>query len=157
MNKRLLLILLLAGLLPQLHAEGAKPGDSAAAATLHKEIAAMDKRLFDAFNRQDVDGVMAVFAPDLEFYHDEGGVKDYEQNLQDTRKLFARNMKLQRQLVPGSMQVYPVNNFGAIQTGEHTFCHIENGRNDCGTFKFLNIWKRNGAAWQLARVVSYGH
>lgn len=154
---RLLLTMLLAGFLPQLHAQGPKPGDNAVATPLFKEIAAMDKILFDAFNRQDVDGVNAVFAPDLEFFHDTGGVKNYEQNLQATRKLFAQNMNLQRKLVPDSMQVYPVHNYGAIQTGEHTFCHLVNGKNDCGTFKFLHIWKRNELGWKLTRVVSFGH
>ncbi len=117
----------------------------------------MDKTLFDAFNRQDADSVKAVFSPDLEFFHDKGGLSNLEQNSEATRKLFARNMHLKRELVPGSTEVYPVNNYGAIQTGQHTFCHIESGKNDCGTFKFLHIWKRNGNEWKLARVVSYGH
>jgi hypothetical protein len=35
--------------------------------------------------------------------------------------------------------------------------HIENGKDDCGTFKFLQIWKHTADGWKLARVVSYGH
>jgi ketosteroid isomerase-like protein len=124
---------------------------------LYQEIAAMDKTLFDAFNRQDADGVKAVFSADLEFFHDTGGLSNFEQNGQATRNLFAKNMHLRRELVPGSMEVYEVKDYGAIQTGKHTFCHLENGKNDCGTFKFLHIWKRLGDGWKLARVVSYGH
>jgi ketosteroid isomerase-like protein len=124
---------------------------------LYKEIAAMDKVLFDAFNRQDAAGVKAVFSTDLEFFHDMGGLQNYEQNDEATRKLFARNLHLKRELVPGSMEVYPVKNYGAIQTGQHTFCHIENGKDDCDTFKFLQIWKQTADGWKLARVVSYGH
>lgn len=156
MKIRLLLTVLLASSLPQLHAQPTS-ADSNAAATLHKEITAMDKTLFDAFNRQDADGVKAVFATDLEFFHDKGGLSNFEQNAQATRNLFARNMHLKRELVAGSMEIYPVHNYGAIQTGEHTFCHIENGKNDCGTFKFLHIWKHNDTGWKLARVVSYAH
>lgn len=125
--------------------------------SLYKEIAAMDKVLFDAFNRQDAAGVKAVFSTDLEFFHDMGGLQNYEQNDKATRELFARDLRLKRELVPGSMEVYPVKDYGAIQTGRHTFCHVENGKDDCGTFKFLQIWKRTAEGWKLARVVSYGH
>lgn len=126
-------------------------------APLYEEIARMDAALFDAFNRQDAEGVKAVFAQDLEFYHDQGGVSNFEQNEQATKRLFAKDKTLRRQLVPGSMQVYPIKDYGAIQTGEHKFCHVENGKDDCGVFKFLNIWKRTGTTWKLTRVVSYDH
>ena len=149
MKKLLLTPLLAASLAAPAHAQEEPP--------LYKEIAAMDKTLFDAFNRQDSDGVNSVFSSDLEFFHDTAGLSNYEQSLQNTRTLFARNMHLRRELVPGSMQVYPVKDYGAIQTGEHTFCHIENGKNDCGKFKFLHIWKRSADGWKLARVVSYAH
>ena len=66
---------------------------------LYKEIAAMDKVLFDAFNRQDAEGVKAVFSTDLEFFHDMGGLQNYEQNHEATRKLFARNLQLKRELL----------------------------------------------------------
>lgn len=149
MKNLLLSSLLAANLISPLHAQEKKP--------LYQEIAAVDKALFDAFNRQDADGVKAMFSTDLEFFHDTGGVSNFEQNAQATRKLFARNMHLRRELVHGSMEVVEVKDYGAIQTGEHTFCHLENGKNDCGTFKFLHIWKRIGNGWRLARVVSYGH
>lgn len=149
MKKLIYPALLAASLAPPLHAQNES--------TLYREILAMDKSLFDAFNRQDAEGVKAAFSTDLEFFHDTGGVSNFEQNQQATRNLFARNMHLKRELVPGSMEVYPVKDYGAIQTGEHTFCHIENGKNDCGKFKFLHIWKRGADGWKLARVVSYGH
>jgi ketosteroid isomerase-like protein len=147
--KSLLLALIVPSLSIPAHAQEQTP--------LYKEIAAMDKVLFDAFNRQDAEGVKAVFSTDLEFFHDMGGLQNYEQNHEATRKLFARNLQLKRELVPGSMEVYQVKNYGAIQTGQHTFCHIENGTDDCGTFKFLQIWKRTVDGWKLSRVVSYGH
>ncbi|MDW7694560.1 family 43 glycosylhydrolase [Flammeovirgaceae bacterium SG7u.111] len=33
----------------------------------------------------------------------------------------------------------------------------EKGKMDCGTFKFVHIWKKVGETWELTRVVSYGH
>lgn len=124
---------------------------------LYTEIAAMDAALFDAFNRKDLDGVMTLFSKDLEFYHDKGGLNNYEQNLKASKRLFEVNKTLRRQLVPGTMQVYPIKDYGAIQTAEHQFCQGPRGTDDCGVFKFLHIWKRTGEGWKLARVVSYGH
>ena len=55
------------------------------------------------------------------------------------------------------MSVYALGEFGAIQKGKHMFCHIVNGQNDCGTFEFVHIWKKQGNNWSLHRVISYGH
>jgi hypothetical protein len=136
------------------------PGAWAAAgkdSALYQEIAAMDTALFDAFNRRDQERIQAIFSKDLEFYHDKGGLSTYEQSVQNTRRLFERNKTLKRQLVPGTMQVYPVKDYGAIQTAEHRFCHAESGKEECGVYKLLHIWKRSDGAWKLTRVVSYDH
>lgn len=149
MYKLLLAILLCSG-------PGAWAADTRDTA-LFQEIAAMDTALFDAFNRRDQARLAAIFSKDLEFYHDKGGLSHYEQSLQNTRHLFERNKTLTRQLVPGTMQVYPVKDYGAIQTAEHKFCNAESGKEECAVFKFLHIWKRTDGAWQLTRVVSYDH
>jgi len=44
-----------------------------------------------------------------------------------------------------------------MQVAAHKFCHTENGKPDCGTFKFVHIWKQTPKGWKIARVVSYGH
>ncbi|HEX5791791.1 MAG TPA: hypothetical protein VFY01_00850, partial [Rheinheimera sp.] len=64
---------------------------------------------------------------------------------------------LTRELVAGSTEVYPIKDFGAIQTGQHRFCHTENAKPDCNVFKFLHIWKQQNARWTVVRVVSYDH
>lgn len=124
---------------------------------LFKEIAGMDTALFDAFNKKDFDAIQVFFSKDLEFFHDKAGLSNYEQNRQMTKHMFDTNKSLRRQLVAGSMQVYPVKDYGAIQTAEHTFCQGPTGTDDCGVFKFLHIWKRTDAGWKLTRVVSYAH
>jgi hypothetical protein len=91
---------------------------------LKAEILAMDKKLFDAFNARDLETTKAIFDPTLEFFHDTGGVSNYDK---------------------------------AIANSQHTFCHTENQKLDCGTFKFLNIWKNTKGTWTLVRVVSYAH
>ena len=117
----------------------------------------MDSVLFTAFNAGDADGVLAVMDADLEFYHDTAGLSTYARNEEMTRSLLSRDDRPLRELVPGSMEVYPVPDFGAIQVGEHKFCHEDNGVDDCGTFKFLHIWKKVDGGWKVVRVVSYDH
>ncbi len=126
-------------------------------APLYEAIARMDDSMSLAFNAHDVPALMALFAPDLEFYHDAGGLQSYAMVHGGFTNLLGRNDGMRRQLVAGTLEVYPVKGFGAIETGSHRFCHQENGRDDCGTFKFVQIWRLAQNQWQIARVVSYGH
>lgn len=124
---------------------------------LTDRILALDSAFFAAFNAQDLDGVMAFFTEDLEFYHDTGGLTTLPQVRAGSQQLFARDNGLNRVLVPGTTEVYPVPGFGAIQIGKHQFCHVEDGRNDCGTFGFTHVWRNDDGRWRVARVLSYDH
>ncbi len=124
---------------------------------LYDEIARMDAAMFDAFNAQDIDALMRCFSADLEFYHDKGGRQSYPEVTAGFQRLFAQKNGLRRDLVEGSLEVYPIQGYGAIEVGEHRFCHTEAGQPECGTFKFLHIWKEAAGKWQVTRVVSYGH
>jgi len=124
---------------------------------LYVEIAYMDSILFNAFNSRDVEKLKTLFTEDLEFYHDLGGLTNYNQNMEAFKKTAEKNNDLRRELIPGSLEVYPVKDFGAMQIGMHRFCHTENGKPDCGTFKFVHIWKKINGEWKISRVVSYGH
>lgn len=124
---------------------------------LYREIAEMDRVLFEAFNKRDLQRQKEIFARNIEFFHDEAGLSNYDQLIENTRRLFAKNNDLKRTLVPGSMEIYPIKGYGALQVGQHTFCHTEDGRNDCGTFKFVQIWQKQSDGWKLTRVISYGH
>ncbi len=124
---------------------------------LYDTIAHEDSALFNAFNAHDAEKVMTFFTDDLEFYHDLGGLTNYVQNMEAFKNNFAKNNGLRRELVTGSLEVYNVKNFGAMEIGEHKFCHEENGRQDCGTFKFGMVWKRTNKGWKISRVLSYGH
>lgn len=147
----LLLLLLLSGC-GQLSAQGKKVDDS-----LFNQIAHLDSVLFNAFNGRDIETYKKLFTTDLEFYHDKGGLTGYEYTIQSLKNTAARNDGLKRELVLGSLEVYPIKDYGAIQIGAHRFCHLENGKQDCGTFKFVHIWKKFGNDWKITRVVSYDH
>jgi ketosteroid isomerase-like protein len=126
---------------------------------LFDEIEKMDKTLFDAFNRRDFEGVQKFFAKNLEFYHDKDGLTDYVQNMESFRRHFSETTKIRRELVKGSLEVYPVKNYGAIEVGVHRFYTTEPGQPEqlAATAKFTHIWRRAGNSWQITRVVSYDH
>ncbi|MEP7014698.1 MAG: nuclear transport factor 2 family protein [Verrucomicrobiota bacterium] len=124
---------------------------------LKDTIARMDKATFDAFNAHDVDLLMSMFTSDLEFYHDTGGLTNFQQTTDNFRKLFANTPDIKRDLIAGTLEVYPIKDYGALEIGSHRFCHKENGKDDCGTFKFAMVWKKAGDAWKMTRIVSYGH
>jgi hypothetical protein len=129
----------------------------ATAVTLQDQILQLDKQLFDAFNQRDIEATKMLLDRDVEFYHDTGGLADYQQTITNLTRLFANAGDLTRELVAGSSEVYPVKDFGAIQTGQHSFCHTENDKLDCNVFKFLHIWKHQNERWTVVRVVSYDH
>jgi ketosteroid isomerase-like protein len=124
---------------------------------LFETIARMDSAIFDAFNTHDVDRLMSLFTDDLEFYHDTGGLGDYRQNAEGFKKMFASTPDIRRDLVKGSLEVYPIKDYGAMEIGQHRFCHKEHGKDDCGTFGFAMVWRKTGDSWKIARVLSYGH
>ncbi len=124
---------------------------------LYDTIARMDSILFTALQQQDTAALKNLFTKDLEFYHDKGGLSNYQQNMKTFATLFTKANGLKRELVAGSLEVYPIKDYGAIQEGKHRFCHPENGKQDCGTFKFIHIWKREEGTWKISRIVSYDH
>ena len=127
-----------------------------APATLRREIERADSTMFAAYNAHDADQLGRYFAPDLEFYHDTGGLLTWAQAMAGLTSTFAQGNGIRRTLV-GPLEIYPVRDFGAIEVGVHRFCHGENGRDVCGTFKFVHVWRRTANGWQITRAVSYDH
>jgi hypothetical protein len=124
---------------------------------LYKEIERADSILFDAFNKQDMATFKAMFTKDLEWFQDNGGLISYEMVFQNFENNFRNANKLTRELVKGSLEVHPVKGYGAIQIGSHQFRHLENGKEELGTFKFLMIWQYKDGKWKISRVISYDH
>jgi len=124
---------------------------------LSETITKMDRKMFDAFNAHDVDLLMSLFTDDIEFYDDSSGLTNWEQTRKDFARMFGNMPDIKRSLTPNTLRVYPIKDFGAIELGTHRFCHKENGKDDCGDFPFVMIWKKTGDSWQVSRVISYGH
>lgn len=143
--------LLLTGAFNVVNAQSAKD-------SLYNEMAHMDSVLFNAFNTRDVEKFKSLFSEDLEFYHDKGGLTNYEYTINFMKDVAKNNNNgLRRDLVKGSLEVYPIPGYGAMEIGAHTFCHLENDKQNCGTFKFVHIWQKKNDEWKITRVVSYGH
>jgi uncharacterized protein DUF4440 len=124
---------------------------------LYQEIAKADAELFAAFNAHDVDKLGTYFDKGLEFFHDKGGLQSFEQVISGTRSVFEQNKDLRRELVPGSLEVHPIHDYGAIEIGAHKFCHTENAKLDCGVFKFVHVWQKQKDGWKITKVISYDH
>lgn len=126
-------------------------------AELFAEIEQMDQEVFDAFNNRNMPVFKALFTEDLEWFQDNGGLLSYETVFNNFDATFHKEYQLTRTLVKGSLEVHPIKDYGAIEIGTHQFRHIENGKEEIGTFKFLMIWKKENGQWKISRVVSYDH
>ncbi len=88
---------------------------------LFAEIAYMDSVLFTSFNSCDIEKFKTLFTVDLEFFHDKGGLSDYQKTVESMINTCKNKWKVRRELVEGSLEVYPVKDYGAIQAGLHRF------------------------------------
>jgi len=137
----------------------AKAQSASPTAELEQNIAALDAAVFDAFNRCNDPAQLrehaSYFAPDVEFYHDNGGVTwTRDAMIANTAKNVCG--KITRHLLPGTLKVYPIRDFGAIAQGVHTFCPM--GSTTCeGMADFVIVWRQLESRWQITRVLSYGH
>ncbi|MEO5831137.1 MAG: nuclear transport factor 2 family protein [Rhodanobacter sp.] len=127
--------------------------------SLFDQVSALDTAAFDAFNHCSSPAQLqkhaSYFAPDVEFYHDTGGVTWTRKEMIDkTRQNVCGHFR--RELVPGSLKVFPIKRFGAIEQGVHRFCQFDTGKCD-GIADFIIVWRHQGDTWQITRVLSYGH
>ncbi|MBO9154441.1 nuclear transport factor 2 family protein [Chitinophaga sp. GCM10012297] len=127
--------------------------------SLKETIIRMDSIFFKAFNDCDTLKSKAMFTTDLEFYHDHGGLTRYEENNASIRHRCTQEYTVRRELVPGSMEVHPIKDFGAIQLGAHRFYYTPKGGKETldGTFRFVHVWKNDNGEWKIARVISFDH
>jgi len=129
----------------------ARAQSNAAPEDLFKTIQALDMRLFDAYNHCDLTTISSLVAEDLEFYHDKTGLARGRQSLVDGIK---NNIcgKVTRELVPGTLQVDPIANYGAV----HRFYHPGDA-NNVGEAQFVTLWQHKDSGWQVTRAISFDH
>jgi Domain of unknown function (DUF4440) len=128
--------------------------DSIRSGKLYDELTRMDSELFEAaFVSCSADKFRAIFTNDAEFYHDRTGAS-YGEDVR-TLKSCPRDNGVTRTLVPGSLEVYPMQGYGAVQIGRHTFAR--KGESGSEAAQFVHLWKLEGGVWRLARVLSFDH
>lgn len=134
---------------------------------LYDEIAAMDQKLFAAvFDTCDIATLATLVTDDFEFFHDKDGLSStsgaqFVKAIEGTcaRQKTGEDYRARRELVAGSMQVYPLNNYGAIEIGRHRFYQLLPGKPEklVEDSQFTQVWKKDETGWKLARVLSYDH
>jgi Domain of unknown function (DUF4440) len=122
---------------------------------LFRRIQTLDRDLFAAFNACDIKKLASYFDSKLEFYHDKGGVTwTRARFISDVKKNVCG--KFTRELVAGSMEVWPLGDYGAVYSGSHVFC--KTGAAHCeGIGRFMHIWETKAGKWRITRVISYDH
>ena len=114
-------------------------------AELDKTITALDAALFDAYNHCGLQKFDSLIDENIEFYHDKAGNTFGRAALTEAIK---NNIcgKVTRQLVPGTLQIFPMKGYGALEIGVHRFHHP--GPEDAigiGEANFIHLWNSKTA------------
>jgi len=85
---------------------------------LYDTIVKLDSIFFGAYNTCsfNLEKYGSFYSENIEFYHDQAGLNTSKQDIIDGTK---RNIcgKVTRELIEGSIEVYPIKDFGAIEFG----------------------------------------
>ena len=142
------------------------PGAPPASPEIVAALAEKDLQLFDAVFNCKIDLLKTLVSDDFEFFHDKGGYNaksgaEFIGNIEGSckRQSEGTDFHARRELVPGTMTVHLIGGYGAMQMGTHRFFALRKGKPDqlTETGKFIDLWKRDGDSWKLARVISYDH
>jgi ketosteroid isomerase-like protein len=121
--------------------------------SLYDSIAAMDAMWEDAYNNCKMDVMEDIISEDLEFYHDQGGLMTSKKKLNEALKANICG-KVTRELKKGSLEVYPIKGYGAVEMGLHGFHNSKEPGAQMHYSKFVHIWKSEKGKWRITRVIS---
>lgn len=134
--------------------------------TITEDLNIKDRLLFEAiFEECNISVAEEMFTEDLEFYHDKWGIvannrSQFIENIQsvcDAQKVGNSN-QAKRKVDQRSIEIYPIQHFGAIQSGIHHFYQLIDGDyRYTESAKFTHLWKFQDGDWKLARVLSFDH
>lgn len=133
--------------------------DTPAHDALYTTVSKLDTDLFYTFNHcaspDQLQEHASYLAPNLEFYHDKGGVSWSRRDYMSKTKSNVCG-QTRRELIPGSLEIFPIKDYGAIEQGKHKFCSLKSGK--CfGEAQFFIVWHHLDNRWVVTRVFSYGH
>ena len=133
---------------------------------LTQAIAARDTVLFDVmFAGCDPAALTNMVTDDMEFYHDKGGLMAHDAFIADYAKSCVAKKapdawRSRRELVAGTMKVYAIPGFGAVEEGAHVFYERKGDGPErlAGKARFSILWKLGAdGQWRMARTFSIDH
>ena len=144
-------LVVIGAVLPQSGYAQFKPDDQA----LYDTILRQDSLFFGAYNTCTVhlQEYADFYADSLEFYHDKGGLSTSKRDVVEATK---KNIcgKVTRELVAGSVEVYPIAYYGAIEIGFHKFHNSAEPNAPSKPDRFVVVWHRTDKGWKITRVIS---
>lgn len=120
---------------------------------LQQEIEQMDAQFFQAYNTCDIEKQAAIYSDSIEFFHDKGGLMTSKKALLEGTKTNICG-KVTRILIPNSIEVYPIQNYGAIEMGYHRFYNNQEPTAPSKPSKFIIVWKKEHEIWKITKVIS---
>lgn len=129
-----------------------KPDDQ----KLYDAIVKLDQEFFEFYNTCDknLEKYGAFYSENIEFYHDQGGLMTSKSDIIEGTK---KNVcgKVTRELIKGSIEVYPIKNYGAIEIGFHKFHNnTEKEKAQSKAGRFVIVWQNKNDNWKITRVIS---
>lgn len=120
---------------------------------LYDTIVRMDSIFFEAYNNCRLQVIDSMLSHNIEFYHDQGGLSTSQPQLMEALK---NNIcgKVTRELLPGSIEVYPIHDYGAVEMGLHAFHNNQEPGHPVHFSKFVHLWHKENGQWKMTRVIS---
>ncbi|OYU57308.1 MAG: DUF4440 domain-containing protein [Chitinophagaceae bacterium BSSC1] len=115
----------------------------------------MDSVFFDAYNNCNLklEKYASMYADNIEFYHDRGGLSSVKKDIVESTRQYVCG-KVTRELQKGSIEVYGIPGFGAVEFGFHCFHNNQEPNTPSHMARFMIIWENKNNDWKLSRVVS---
>jgi len=131
---------------------------------LYNTIRRMDSLYFNAQNNCDLVKYASLLSEDLEFFHDKAGFTPSKQKEMEDMAIFCGEEQrgrqpLRRELAKGSLNVFPMDKYGALEFCDHIFyLQIKDKKEKkVSTGRMVALWKLEGTEWKFARIISYDH
>ena len=123
---------------------------------LVRTITDLDIAYFDAYNSCELEKFESFMDENIEFYHDEGGLSLGSEKLKEAVR---KNIcgKTRRELVPGTLNVYLMRGYGALEEGIHLFYSLEHTDEPVEEARFIHLWENRDGKWKIVRAISYDH
>ena len=132
---------------------------------LYDTIFKLDSAMFSVAQRDcNLDMYSSFLSEDFEYFHDKAGhTASKDDEMKDMMIFCGKEQRtrqpLRRSLIKSTLEVYPMENYGALESCDHLFyLQINDGSEKLiGSGKMTALWKQIDNEWKLTRIISYHH